>query len=308
MTFATEPTLVANEYETLDERFNSCRGDKWLERLYRGCRWAEGPVWVAAGRYLLWSDIPNDRILRWDEVTGTVGVFRHPAGNTNGHTLDRQGRLVSCEHGNRRVSRTEHNGSITVLADSYQGHRLNSPNDVVVRSDDSVWFTDPTYGIKSHHEGHKGTSEIGSSNVYRIDPGGGDIEMVADGLQQPNGLAFSLDEQTLYVSDTETSEMWVFAVDDELNLRDGKVFATCQAGAFDGFRLDDEGRIWTSAGDGVHCFDPDGTLIGKIHVPEGVANVEFGGPRHNQLFITATTSLYTVRLGVRGADRTKAAT
>jgi gluconolactonase len=308
MTIAAEPNLVAPaEYEVLDPRFETCPGDKWVERLYRGCRWAEGTVWFAAGRYLLWSDIPNDRILRWDEVTGTVGVFRHPAGNTNGHTVDRQGRLVSCEHGNRRVSRTEHDGSITVLADQYEGHRLNSPNDVVVRSDGTIWFTDPSYGIRSHHEGFKSDGEVGHSNVYRIDPDSGAIALVADNMDQPNGLAFSIDERTLYVSDTHNANMRVFSVGDDLSLNGGEVFATCENGAFDGFRLDDEGRIWSSAADGVHCYDPDGTLIGKLHIPEIVANVEFGGVRRNQLFIAGTTSLYTVKLGARGVDRSQPA-
>jgi gluconolactonase len=299
MTTAGQPNLVPTEYVTLDDRFRSCRGDRWLELLYRGCRWAEGPVWFAAGRYLLWSDIPNDRLLRWDEVTGAVGVFRQPAGNANGHTLDREGRLVTCEHGGRRVTRTEHDGSITVLADRYEGHRLNSPNDVVVRSDGSIWFTDPSYGISGHYEGGKAESEIGGSHVYRIDPVTGASRAVTDDFAQPNGLAFSLDEQTLYICDSGRRHIRSFAVLDDDTLSGGEVFATCTEGFFDGFRLDDEGRIWTSAGDGVHCYHPDGTLLGKILVPETVSNVVFGGPRRNQLFITATTSLYTMRLAVR---------
>jgi gluconolactonase len=283
-----------------DESFNLYRGDRWLERLYRGCRWAEGPVWFPAGRYLIWSDIPNNRLLRWDETTGVVGVFREPSGNANGHTVDRQGRLVSCEHGNRRVTRTEHNGSITVLADRFDGHRFNSPNDVVVRSDDSVWFTDPWYGIRSHYEGGLADSEVGGCHVYRLDPLTGGCRAVTDDFAQPNGLAFSLDEHTLYVVDSHRGHIRSFTVADDDTLTGGEVFAVCTSGVFDGLRLDDGGRIWSSAGDGVHCYHPDGTLVGKILLPEPVSNLTFGGARRNELFITATTSLYTIRLGVRG--------
>jgi gluconolactonase len=301
MTTIAEPELVPTEYESLDDRFTTCRGDRWLQRLAGGCRWAEGPVWVPAGRYLLWSDIPGDRILRWDETTGAVGVFRSPSGNSNGNTLDREGRLVSCEHGNRRVSRTEHDGSITVLADSFDGHRLNSPNDVVVHSDGSIWFTDPTYGIASHYEGNKADSEIGASHLFRIDATTGAIRVASDDFSQPNGLAFSLDERTLYVSDSGRNHIRAFAVADDGSLSGGEVWAADAPSTFDGFRLDDEGRIWAGTGEGVYCYDPDGTLLGKVKVPETCANVAFGGARRNQLFITATTSLYTLRLGARGA-------
>jgi gluconolactonase len=289
-------------YEVLDDRFRPCaNGDVRVERLHGGCRWAEGPVYVPAGRYLLWSDIPNDRILRWDETTGAVGVFRQPAGYANGGTLDGTGRLVTCEHGNRRVTRTEHDGSVTVIADRYQGKRFNSPNDVVVRSDRSIWFTDPSYGIDSDYEGHRADSEIGACHVYRVEPGTGSVRVVADDFVRPNGLAFSLDERRLYVSDTRANHLRVFDVADDGALTGGEVFATCTVGAFDGFRLDQDGRIWTSAGDGVHCYDPDGTLIGKVLVPETVANVVFGGQRRNHLFICATTSLYAILLSVTGA-------
>jgi len=289
-------------YEVLDDRFRPCaNGDVRVERLYEGCRWAEGPVYVPAGRYLLWSDIPNDRILRWDETTGAVGVFRQPAGYANGGTLDGAGRLVTCEHGNRRVTRTEHDGSVTVIADRYQGKRFNSPNDVVVRSDGSVWFTDPNYGIDSDYEGHQADSEIGGCHVYRVDPATGAVGIVADDFDRPNGLAFSLDERRLYISDTRVNHLRVFDVADDGALKGGEVFATCTVGVFDGFRLDQAGRIWTSAGDGVHCYDPDGTLIGKVRVPETVANVVFGGQRRNHLFICATTSLYAIVLSVTGA-------
>ncbi|WP_020574725.1 SMP-30/gluconolactonase/LRE family protein [Actinopolymorpha alba] len=299
----------AATFEVLDARFTPCvKTSARLEKLYEGCRWAEGPVYVPAGRFVAWSDIPNDRMLRWDETTGAVGVFRQPAGYTNGHTLDRQGRLVSCEHGNRRVTRTEHDGSITVIADNYQGKRLNSPNDVVVKSDGSIWFTDPSYGIDSDYEGHQAESEIGSCLVYRVDPGTGEIRVVADDFVRPNGLAFSVDERRLYIADTGATHvadgprhLRVFDVTDDGTLAGGDVFATCTAGLFDGFRLDTAGRIWTSAGDGVHCYDPDGTLLGKVLVPETVANVVFGGPKRNRLFIAATTSLYAVLLPVNGA-------
>jgi gluconolactonase len=294
---------------TLDERFQRLFiGSARLEKLYEGCRWAEGPAYFPAGRYLVWSDIPNDRMMRFDETSNAVSVFRHPAGHSNGNTVDRQGRLVTCEHGNRRVTRTEHDGSITVLASQYQGKRLNSPNDAVVKSDGSIWFTDPAYGIDSDYEGHKAESEIGHCHVYRIDPQTGDIRIVADDFVRPNGIAFSPDEKRLYVVDTGATHvkdgprhMRVFDVDDKGSLSGGEVFATCTQGLFDGFRLDTEGRIWTSAGDGVHCYDPDGTLIGKILVPEAVANVVFGGPKRNRLYICATTSLYSIMLPVNGA-------
>jgi len=294
---------------TLDERFQRLFiGSARLEKLYEGCRWAEGPAYFPAGRYLIWSDIPNDRMMRFDETSNAVSVFRHPAGHSNGNTVDRQGRLVTCEHGNRRVTRTEHDGSITVLASHYQGKRLNSPNDAVVKSDGSIWFTDPAYGIDSDYEGHKAESEIGHCHVYCIDPQTGDIRIVADDFVRPNGIAFSPDEKRLYVVDTGATHvkdgprhMRVFDVDDKGSLSGGEVFATCTQGLFDGFRLDTEGRIWTSAGDGVHCYDPDGTLIGKILVPEAVANVVFGGPKRNRLYICATTSLYSIMLPVNGA-------
>lgn len=288
-------------YEVFDERFRPLpNGHAGLEIHHQGCRWAEGPTYVAAGRYLVWSDIPNDRMLRLDETTGHVGVFRQPAGFTNGHTLDRQGRLVSCEQGNRRVTRTEHDGSITILADRFQGRRFNSPNDVVVASTGSIWFTDPPYGITSDYEGHRADPELDGCHVYRIDPDG-TVARVADDFDRPNGLAFSLDERQLFISDSGAPKhMRVFDVADN-SLSGGRVFATCTEGAFDGFRFDALGRIWTSARDGVHCYHSDGTLLGKILVPEQVANVVFGGPRNNRLYICATTSLYSVLLPVRGA-------
>jgi gluconolactonase len=289
-------------FEVLDPRFEACfNKNARLDHLYDGCRWAEGPAYFPAGRYLVWSDIPNDRMLRYDEATGDVGVFRSPAGYTNGHTVDRQGRLVSCEHGGRRVSRTEHDGSITTLADRFEGKRLNSPNDVVVRSDGSIYFSDPAYGIDSDYEGHRAPSEIGACHLFRIAPDGS-LSIAADGFERPNGLAFSLDERSLYVSDTGGPDhIRAFAVAADGSLSGGEVFATCTNGVFDGFRLDTAGRIWSSAADGVHVYDPDGTLLGKLHVPEVVANVVFGGPKGNRLFICATTSLYAVLLPVNGA-------
>jgi gluconolactonase len=224
-------------------------------------------------------------------------VFRQPAGYTNGHTVDPQGRLVSCEHGNRRVTRTEHDGSVTVIADAYEGKRLNSPNDVIVRSDGTVFFTDPAYGIDGWYEGHAAEPELDGCYVFRVDAGG-ELSIVADDFDRPNGLALSLDERLLYVSDTgEPRHMRV------LDLESGasREFAQCTVGGFDGFRLDEAGRIWTSAGDGVHVYDSDGTLLGKVLIPETVANVTWGGYKRNRMYICATTSLYAVMLPVRGA-------
>jgi gluconolactonase len=290
-------------FEILDDRFAKLdKSTAKLEHLYEGCRLAEGPAYFPAHRALVWSDIPNDRMLRYDEATGNVGVFRSPAGYTNGHTVDGQGRLVSCEHGNRRVTRTEHDGTITVLADEYEGKRLNSPNDVVVSSDGAVYFTDPAYGIESDYEGHQGEMEQSGCFVFRVDPIDGALTKVIDEMDRPNGLAFSLDERLLYVSDTgQPRNMRVYDVADDGTPTNGREFAKCTVGGFDGFRLDEAGRIWTSAGDGVHCYHPDGTLIGKVLVPEIVANVAWGWPKRNRLYIAATTSLYAVLLPVTGA-------
>ena len=306
---AAEPDT---RFEPLDTRFNSLYfGTAQIEKLTTGCRWAEGPAWFAAGRYLVWSDIPNDRMLRWDETDGSVSVFRQPAMNTNGHTVDREGRLVSCEHRGRCVSRTEHDGSRTVLASHFDGKRLNSPNDVVVKSDGSLWFTDPSYGIDSDYEGDASPSEIGARNVYRVGADGGEVSCVATGFVQPNGLAFSPDERLLYIADTGATHVpdgprhiRRFTVNaDGRSVSGGEVFAKSTAGLFDGFRIDTNGNLWTSAGDGVHCYAADGTLLGKIRLPEVVANVCFGGPKLNRLFICATTSLYAVYLNARAASR-----
>ena len=292
-------------YEVLDPRFEACfKPSAKLEQLFDGCRWAEGPAYFPAHRSLVWSDIPNNRMLRYYEPTGDVGVFREPSNNANGHTVDPQGRLVSCEHGERRVTRTEHDGTITVLADSFEGKRLNSPNDVVVRSDGAVYFTDPSYGIESDYEGNKGESEFenGACYVFRVDPITGALSIVADDFDRPNGLAFSVDERLLYVADSGgPHNMSVLDVADDGTLSNKREFAVCEQGVFDGFRLDGDGRIWTSAADGVHCYDPDGTLLGKIQVPEVVANVAWGWPKRNRLYMCATTSLYAIVLTVNGA-------
>jgi gluconolactonase len=291
-------------YEIRDDRFRTGRctvGDSKLETLYEGSRWAEGPVYFPAGRYLVWSDIPNDRLLRWDETTGTVGVFRSPAGHPNGNTIDNEGRLVTCEQGNRRVTRTEHDGSVTVIADRFQGKRFNSPNDSAVRSDGSIWFSDPDFGITSDYEGHRADSEIGACNVYRVDPGTGEVRLVADGFQGPNGLVFSADERRLYVSDSRANHIRVFDVREDGTLSDGKVFAECGIGNFDNIRFDDGGRLWAAAmAGGVHCYDPDGTLLGRLLVPDIVANIRFGGAKRNRMFIAADTALYSLVTGVTG--------
>jgi gluconolactonase len=301
--------MPASDYEVLDPRFARLFNDNaHVEKLFTGCIWAEGPAWFGAGRYVIWSDIPNNRMLRYDETDGSVSVFRQPSGNSNGNTVDRQGRLVTCEHSGRRVSRTEFDGTITTIADRWQGKRFNSPNDVVVRSDGSIWFTDPAYGIETDYEGDKSESEIGACYVYRVDPHSGAVEAVITDMVRPNGIAFSLDERQLYVADTgrthgaqNPKHIRVFDVGEDGKVSGGREFADCTAGLFDGFRLDADGRIWTSAGDGVHCYDPDGTLIGKVKVPEVVANCVFGGIKRNCLYICGTTSLYRVRLMVNGA-------
>jgi gluconolactonase len=295
-------------YEIHDEAFRQLIvGSAALEELYSDCRWAEGPVWFADLNCLIWSDIPNQRMMRW-APDGDVSVFRSPSNFVNGNTRDRQGRLVSCEHGGRRVTRTEIGGSITILADRYQGKRLNSPNDVIVRSDGSVWFTDPTYGIKSDYEGYRAEPEQDTRNVYRLDPVSGDLEAAVTDFGQPNGLAFSPDETKLYVADSASSHdikaprhIRVFDVVDGRRLSNDRIFCSLDNGLPDGFRVDVKGNVWTSAGDGVHCFSPNGVLLGKILVPQTVANLTFGGPRRNRLFITATKSLYSVFVATNGA-------
>ena len=303
-------------FEVIDQRFKACLvGHVRVERLWTGARWCEGPAWFPAARHLVWSDIPNNRMMKWDECDGSVSVYRGNSQYSNGNTVDREGRLVTCEHHGRRVSRTEHDGRIVTLADSYNGKKLNSPNDLVVKSDGSVWFTDPAYGIDIDYEGEKRPMEQDGCHVYRIDPDSRAVTRVANDFVRPNGLAFSPDEKILYIADTgvthkENGPKHIRRFDvspDGKSLSGGKVFAECDPGLFDGFRLDTDGRIWTSAGDGVHCYLPDGTLIGKVKIPELVANVAWGGQRLNRLFVCGTTSLYSVFLAVNGVAQIRAA-
>jgi len=278
-------------------------GNAPVKRIATGFDWVEGPVWFGDQDCLLFSDIPNNRILRW--TSEGLTTFRAPSNFSNGHTRDRQGRLISCEHGTRRVTRTEWDGSITVLADSFQGRPLNSPNDVIVAGDGAVWFTDPHYGIMTDYEGFKSPQELPCS-VYRIAPDGG-IEAVITDMACPNGLAFSPDESRLYVADT--GRMFT---DDPQNIRvfdmvegrptNGRLFHKVTSGCADGIRTDTDGNLWSSAGDGVHCIAADGRLLGKILVPETVSNICFGGRAKHRLFITATTSVYSVILNRRGAQ------
>ena len=296
-------------YEYYDRRFYGLTVPiAEVEELYNGCRWAEGPVWFNDGGYLLWSDIPNNRLLRWLPEHG-VGVYQADSNYANGNTRDHQGRLISCEHGGRRVTRTEPNGSITVIADRHNGKRLNSPNDVVVKSDGSVWFSDPNYGILSDYEGYRADMEQPGCYVYRVDPHTGGTTVVADDLVKPNGLAFSPDEKILYVADSGLSHdpegphhIRAYDVDDDGRLSRSRVFAEISPGLPDGFRVDVLGNIWTSCGDGVICLAADGQPLGKIRIPQAVSNLVFGGPRRNRLFITATKSLYAVFVGVSGAQ------
>ncbi len=296
--------------ETLDPRFDALRiGSAAVERLYTGCRWAEGPVWFGDGRYLLWSDIPNNRILKWEEETGAVSAFRKPSDFSNGNTRDRQGRLVTCQHGGRRVVRTEHDGSISVLMDSFDGKRLNSPNDVVVKSDGSVWFTDPVFGILGNYEGHKSDPEI-AQNVYRLDPETGEASIVADDVLGPNGLAFSPDESILYIVESRgVPSRKILAYDvtsDGKSISGKRVFIDADKGTPDGFRVDVDGNLWCGWGmgredlDGVVVFAPDGAMIGRIALPERCANVCFGGLKRNRLFMAASQSLYALYVNTQG--------
>lgn len=303
--------ITKNErYEIRDIRFKrSVKLGEPIDQIWTGGRWTEGPVYSAAYRSLIWSDIPNDRRLRWDEITGAIGDFNSESGRyTNGTTLDAEGRIIACEHGSRSVTRLEHDGTITTLASEFEGKRFNSPNDCAVKSDGTIWFTDPAYGIESNYEGFQAEQEQDGEHVYRLNPADGGCERVADDFACPNGLAFSLDEKTLYIADSggtryASGEHHIrrFSVGDNGTLSGGEVFAECENGVFDGFRLDNQGRLWTSAGDGVHCYLPDGTLIGKVFIPEQVSNLCFGGPKRNRLFITASSSVYTVLLATTGA-------
>jgi len=293
--------------ESLDPRFDRLRiGSTAVERLAGGCRWAEGPVWFGDLRVLLWSDIPNDRILRWDEETGVVTPWRKPSGFANGNTRDREGRLVTCEHGNRRVTRTEHDGRITILCDAFEGKRLNSPNDVVVKSDGSIWFTDPPFGILSDYEGERAPVEL-PHNVYRIDGASAAVTVAAAGIDRPNGLAFSPDERLLYLVECgKPRRIHVFEVaGDGKRLGASRLLVDAGEGAPDGFRVDEVGNLWCGWGgtpqlDGVRVFAPSGEAIGHIHLPERCANVCFGGVKRNRLFMAASHSLYAVYVNTRG--------
>jgi gluconolactonase len=286
-------------------RINSAK----VERLASGMRWSEGPVWFGDGRYLLWSDIPNNRIMKWEEETGAISVFRKPSNFANGNTRDRQGRLVTCEHGARRVTRTEYDGSTTVVADSFDGKRLNSPNDVVCRSDGSIWFTDPPFGILGNYEGSAAKSEL-PTNVYRVDPAAGRLSVVAGDINRPNGLCFSPDERRLYIIEAGITPRVIRGYDVTGNgsgIANARTFVTAQPnGTPDGMRCDVDGNLWVGWGmgaeglDGVAIFNPEGKLIGRINMPERVANVCFGGLHRNRLFMAASTSLYSLYVNTQG--------
>jgi gluconolactonase len=298
--------------ETLDERFEQYRiFNAAVERLYTGCRWSEGPVWFGDGRYLLWSDIPNNQILKWEEDTGSVNTFRRPSNFANGNTRDRQGRLITCEHGGRRVTRTEYDGTVAVLIENWQGKRLNSPNDVVVKSDGSVWFTDPPFGILGNYEGHKAEPEL-AQGVYRIDGESGEASLVTTDVQGPNGLCFSPDERFLYIVESRgVPHRKILAYDVTENGREimnkRVLIDAGPGGTPDGMRCDIDGNLWcgwgmgTEALDGILVFAPDGTKIGRIALPERCANLCFGGPKRNRLFMAASQSLFALYVNTQGA-------
>lgn len=297
--------------EVFDPRIESVvRADAALERLCTGAIWSEGPVWLDARQTLAWSDIPNNRMLAWSQAAGMT-VFRAPSHFANGNTLDREGRIVTCEHGRRCVSRTGHDGSVEILVDRYQGRRLNSPNDVVVKSDGTIWFTDPSYGIMSDREGYAAPSELDDRcYVFCFDPATGELRVVEDSFAKPNGLAFSPDERRLYVTDTSASHdpagfhhLRCFDVLPGNQLGNGRMFAVVAPGLPDGFRVDEAERLYVSAEDGVHVYAAEGTLLGRIVVPERTGNCTWGGPGRDTLYITASTSLYRIRLATHGATR-----
>ena len=340
MALAFEPAAFASELEAkspvpypdpavevVDPRFAKYQIiSAAVERLFTGARWAEGPVWVGEGGYLLFSDIPNNRMLRWLEETGEVTVFRSPSNYSNGNCRDREGRLITCEHDTRRVTRTEHDGTVTVLMDSFQGKKLNAPNDVVVHSDGAIWFSDPGYGIMSNYEGHKAAFEL-PAVVYRLDPKTRVATVVVSDLDKPNGLCFSPDEKLLYLVDSGTPKhpnrhpsdvdlspgtpidprpIQVYDVVDGARLKNARMFVNMSPGTSDGIRCDVDGNVWSAAGwagkdyNGVHIFAPDGTLIGRIHLPETCANLCFGGAKRNRLFMAASQSLYSLYVGTEG--------
>lgn len=296
--------------KSLDRRFDKYRlASASVERLFTGGRWSEGPVWFGDGRYLLWSDVPGDCIRRWDETTGNVSVFRRPSNNANGNTRDRQGRLVTCEHLTRRVVRTEYDGAITVICDRFNGKRLNSPNDVVVKSDGSIWFTDPYFGILGFYEGEPAEAEL-PMNVYRVDGTTGAVTVVADGINAPNGLAFSPDEKRLYIVESRSVPRRILVYDvigDGTRLANGRVLIDAGPdGTPDGLRCDVDGNLWCGWGmtaelDGVRVFTPAGEPIGHISLPERCANLCFGGRHRNRLFMAASHSLYALYVNTQGA-------
>jgi len=281
-----------------------------VDQIATGNRWTEGPVYFGDGRYLLWSDIPNNRIMKWDEETGAVSVFRKPSGFANGNTRDRQGRLISCEHAQRRVTRTEYDGTITTIADRYDGKPLNSPNDVVVKSDGSIWFTDPPFGVLGYYEGYIAKPEL-PTNVYRIDPKSGRLTVVAGDVNRPNGLAFSPDEKILYVIEAGTSPRVIRAydvVDGGAALSNKRAFLSAEGGGTpDGMRVDIDGNLWVGWGmgapelDGVSVFNPQGKLIGRIDLPARCANLCFGGTYRNRLFLCGSTAIYALYVNTQGA-------
>lgn len=298
-----------NDITIVEPRFKSfVLPNAPLERIGEGFRWLEGPVWFADLQCLLVSDLPNDRIMRWT-ASGGVSVFRQPSRFANGHTRDRQGRLIGCSHGERCIERTELDGSVTVLAAHYQGKRLNSPNDVVVKSDGTIWFSDPTYGLETDYEGGKREAEL-PANLYRFDPRDGSLIVVADDFQGPNGLCFSPDEKRLYVSETGVAfaadpvqHVRVFDVADEgTRLAHARVFYKVDPGYTDGVRCDEDGNLWSSAGDGVHCISPQAELLGRIAVPAVVSNLCFGGRQSSRLFICASQTLFAIYVNKRGAQ------
>ena len=298
----------SSPYQIDDPRFrNLIQKNARLRQLATGFEWTEGPVWFADHQHLFFSDIPANRMMRLT-LDGQVSTYRQPADYSNGNTRDRQGRLVSCQHGTRSVTRTELDGTRTVIADSYQGKRLNSPNDVIVQSTGAIWFSDPTYGILSDYEGYTAEPEQVARNVFRVDPATGEVEAMITDFTQPNGLAFSADESVLYVAESGSSHdagvpsvIRSFKLDDTGRILSDDVFATIDRGLPDGMRVDIAGNLWSSASDGIHCFHPDGTRLGKILVPEVVSNLCFGGVRGNRLLITATTSVYEIAVNARSA-------
>ena len=298
--------LAGSAFQLIDPRFRGCvLPDEAVDRIWTGGKWVEGPAWLADIRTLLWSDIPGDRMLAWNEATGEVSTFRHPALGPNGNTVDREGRLITCEQRPHRIARLERDGSTTILADTIDGRRFHSPNDVVVKSDGSVWFSDPSYG---RPRDRAPGLDVEGCHVYRIDPETGAVRQMTTDFVMPNGLAFSVDESLLYIIDTGSTHikggpnhLRRFRVGQDQSLAGGEVLATNRAEQFDGLRLDTEGRLWMGAEDGIHCYLPDGTLIGKVKLPERAANLTFGGANRDELMITATTSIYRYKVGVRGA-------